>query len=130
QPNDNLCLRRLPGDQFLGNPIERHTQGVAQIADCAKTSFSPPCERLHLRQVNAPTLLIVGGRDHAVLELNRQAFLLLRCPKKLVVVPDATHLFPEPGTLEEVAEHAARWFCAYLGPEAGSVRGRAESKAT
>ncbi|HWB08500.1 MAG TPA: peroxidase family protein, partial [Pirellulales bacterium] len=46
QPNDNLCLRRLPGDQFLGNPIERHTQGVAQIADCAKTSFSPPCERL------------------------------------------------------------------------------------
>ncbi|HWB12546.1 MAG TPA: hypothetical protein VG826_25195, partial [Pirellulales bacterium] len=61
--NDNLCLRRLPGDQFLGNPIERHTQGVAQIADCAKTSFSPPCERL---PSEFPFLLSGGGRNSAV----------------------------------------------------------------
>lgn len=64
--------------------------------------------------VAAPTLLIVGGRDEEVLELNRQALERLRCTKKLVVVPGATHLFPEPGTLEEVATLAAGWFRQHL----------------
>ena len=60
--------------------------------------------------VQAPTLLIVGGDDVAVLDLNRQALARLRCEKELAVVPGATHLFEEPGTLEQVAELAARWF--------------------
>lgn len=63
-----------------------------------------------LTLVRAPTLLIVGGRDDGVIDLNRQAYDLLRCKKKLEIVPGATHLFEEPGTLELAAEHAARWF--------------------
>ena len=64
--------------------------------------------------VRAPTLLIVGGRDDVVIDLNRQAYDLLRCEKKLEIVPGATHLFEEPGTLELAAEHAAKWFEARL----------------
>lgn len=67
---------------------------------------SPP----ELARVRAPTLLIVGGQDFAVIELNESAYANLVCEKELVIVPGATHLFEEPGTLEEVSRHAARWF--------------------
>ncbi len=67
-----------------------------------------------LTSVRSPTLLIVGGHDDVVIELNQQAYDLLRCEKKLEIVPGATHLFEEPGTLESAAEHAARWFKKYL----------------
>jgi alpha-beta hydrolase superfamily lysophospholipase len=71
--------------------------------------------------VRAPTLLIVGGRDEVVLELNRQAYEQLRCEKRLEIVPGATHLFEEPGTLDRVADLAADWFSKYLvaGPQTG-----------
>ena len=72
-----------------------------------------------LGSVRAPTLLIVGGGDVEVLALNRAALVELRCAKKLVVVPGATHLFEEPGTLEAVVEHASDWFSAHFG-EVGS----------
>ena len=62
-----------------------------------------------LNQVTAPTLLIVGSADHGVIELNEQAYALMTCVKKLVLVPGATHLFEEPGTLEQVAQFAADW---------------------
>jgi putative phosphoribosyl transferase len=65
--------------------------------------------------VTAPTLLIVGGEDQVVLELNREARERMRCPTELIVIPGATHLFEEPGALEQVAEHAARWFQRHLG---------------
>jgi putative phosphoribosyl transferase len=68
-----------------------------------------------LAQVRAPTLLIVGGEDHAVIELNRQALRELTCEKELAVVRGATHLFEKPGALAEVARLAARWFKGYLG---------------
>lgn len=68
-----------------------------------------------LPRVQAPTLLIVGGLDEEVLQLNRQAFARLTAHKELAVVPGATHLFEEPGTLERVAELAAGWFGRYLG---------------
>ena len=68
-----------------------------------------------LAKLLAPTLLPVGGLDASVIELNRAAFVLLRCPKELVIVPGAIHLFEEPGTLEEVARLAAQWFERYLG---------------
>jgi putative phosphoribosyl transferase len=58
--------------------------------------------------------LIVGGHDEPVIEMNQAAYDLLTCEKKLVIVPGATHLFEEPGTLEQVAEHAGRWFQRYL----------------
>lgn len=63
-----------------------------------------------LQTVRAPTLLIVGGDDQVVIELNRQAYDLLQCDKELVVVSGATHLFEEPGKLDEVAELARGWF--------------------
>ncbi len=67
-----------------------------------------------LGAVKAPTLLIVGGADEAVIELNRQALQMLSCEKRLEIVPGATHLFEEPGTLEQVAWLAADWFDRYL----------------
>ena len=67
-----------------------------------------------LEFVNAPTLLIVGGLDDVVIKLNEQALARLRVPKAIVVVPGATHLFPESGTLDVVIEHAARWFNSHL----------------
>lgn len=69
-----------------------------------------------LPKVKAPTLLIVGGRDDVVIELNRKAYAKLKCDKELVIVPGATHLFEEPGALEEVASLAAFWFKERLKP--------------
>ncbi|MFP5381750.1 MAG: dienelactone hydrolase family protein [Gammaproteobacteria bacterium] len=68
-----------------------------------------------LARVTASTLLLVGGYDDGVIDLNQQAFDALRCKKELVIVPGATHLFEEPGTLEAVATRAAGWFAEYLG---------------
>jgi putative phosphoribosyl transferase len=67
-----------------------------------------------LGRVRAPTLLIVGGDDSVVIELNEQALAQLPGPKALEIVPGASHLFPEPGALEAVIAHAARWFARYL----------------
>jgi pimeloyl-ACP methyl ester carboxylesterase len=68
-----------------------------------------------LGRVTAPTLLIVGGRDEEVIALNREAYAQLGCIKTLHIVPGATHLFEEPGTLEQVAAAAAGWFARWLG---------------
>jgi putative phosphoribosyl transferase len=67
-----------------------------------------------LPAVQAPTLLIVGSKDTQVIELNRMAFSLLRGEKRLEIIPGASHLFEEPGTLEKVAELASEWFIRYL----------------
>jgi len=76
-----------------------------------------------LPDVIAPTLLIVGGRDEDVHELNRRALTLLGCPKELVIVPGATHLFEEPGALEQVARLAEQWFLRHLGTDSRAGRG-------
>lgn len=65
--------------------------------------------------VKCPTLLLVGGYDDVVIELNKQALSKLKSEKKLIIIPEATHLFEEPGKLEEVAQHAINWFSHYLG---------------
>jgi putative phosphoribosyl transferase len=67
-----------------------------------------------LRQVSAPTLLIVGDADYGVIELNQQADALMNCEKKLTLIPGATHLFEEPGTLQQAAHCAAEWFEKHL----------------
>ncbi len=67
-----------------------------------------------LLHVQSPTLLIVGGNDDVVIELNRNAYAKLKGKKQLVIIPGATHLFEEPGTLEEVARLAREWFKQYL----------------
>lgn len=68
-----------------------------------------------LAQVVSPTLLIVGGWDDVVIDLNRQASDLMNCENDMVIVPGATHLFEEPGTLEQAARHAANWFVRRFG---------------
>jgi putative phosphoribosyl transferase len=67
-----------------------------------------------LERVRAPTLLIVGGHDRQVIALNREAQQRLKAESKLVIVPGATHLFEEPGALDEVIAHASRWFLTHL----------------
>lgn len=63
-----------------------------------------------LAKVKSPTLLLVGGRDEEVIELNQDAYAHMQCRKELTIIPGATHLFEEAGTLEEVARHATEWF--------------------
>jgi len=67
-----------------------------------------------LSRVTAPTLLIVGGADYGVIELNQQAYALMNCEKKLTLIPGATHLFEEAGTLQQAAHGAADWFVQHL----------------
>jgi putative phosphoribosyl transferase len=69
-----------------------------------------------LAQVDAPTLLIVGGEDGVVIDLNRQALAALRCEKELAIAPGAGHLFEEEGTLEQVATLACAWFVQHFDP--------------
>ncbi|MBW4706203.1 erythromycin esterase family protein [Roseobacter sp. YSTF-M11] len=78
-----------------------------------------------LPRVNAPTLLVVGSRDHDVITLNEQALAAMRCTKKLQIVPRAGHLFEEPGTLDRVVEHAATWMTQYLRHPADPPRAAA-----
>jgi len=82
----------------------------AIVSRGGRPDLAGPC--LHL--VRCPTLLIVGGHDKEVLRLNEAAFAELACTKQLVVVPGATHLFEEPGKLEEVAQLAGEWFEDHL----------------
>ena len=67
-----------------------------------------------MRRVQAPTLLIVGGEDYQVIELNRQAMAEMRSEKELSIVPGASHLFEEPGALEQVSQLALGWFKRHL----------------
>jgi dienelactone hydrolase len=67
-----------------------------------------------LKEVHSATLLIVGGKDHLVIEMNENAFQKLSCTKGFVIIPGATHLFEEPGTLEEVSQTAQNWFKEHL----------------
>jgi dienelactone hydrolase len=77
-----------------------------------------------LVHVRAPTLLIVGGADHGVIELNAQAFERLSCPKAFEIVPGATHLFEEPGTLEQAIALAAGWFHRHLAVHGHGNKGK------
>jgi dienelactone hydrolase len=92
------------------------------VAAVVSRGGRPDLAMADLPHVQAPTLLIVGERDDVVLDLNRRAFEKLGARKELVVVPRATHLFEEPGTLEEVARLARDWFARYLIPRAGERR--------
>jgi putative phosphoribosyl transferase len=74
----------------------------------------PDLARAWLRHVHAPTLLVVGGDDEPVLGMNREAFGLLQCEKKLEIIPGATHLFEEPGALQSVAQLASGWFLGHI----------------
>jgi putative phosphoribosyl transferase len=89
----------------------------ADVAAVVSRGGRPDLAGQRLAAVRAPTLLIVGGLDDVVLELNRQAQARLRCENSLAVVPGATHLFEEPGTLETAANLARDWFVGHLEPD-------------
>jgi putative phosphoribosyl transferase len=92
----------------------------AEIAAVVSRGGRPDLAAPRLHLVAAPTLLIVGGRDPTVLELNREAEAQMRCERRLAIVPGATHLFEQPGTLEAAAQLAGDWFVEHLtGPMSG-----------
>ena len=98
----------------------------ASVAAVVSRGGRPDLAGDALPRVEAPTLLIVGGDDLEVLELNREAYDRLSCEKKLEIVPRASHLFEEPGTLEAVARLAGDWFVRHLAPagqQTNSFRG-------
>lgn len=89
------------------------SQGI-KIGAVVSRGGRPDLALASLGKVLAPTLFIVGGDDVGVIELNQQAYALLNCEKKFAVIPHATHLFEEPGCLEEVASIANQWFTKHL----------------
>jgi pimeloyl-ACP methyl ester carboxylesterase len=88
----------------------------ARIGAVVSRGGRPDLAGAALEAVRAPTLMIVGGADTGVIELNEQACEKLRTAKSLVIVPGASHLFPEPGALNAVIGHATLWFERHLGP--------------
>src|SRR5674476_1410747 len=102
--------RHSPRNRFVADVLYQAGLGTLLL------DLLTPQEELNRANVRAPTLLIVGSADEAVLKLNRQAQAQLRCPSQLAVVAGATHLFEEPGTLAEAAILASDWFAHYLLP--------------
>ena len=90
-----------------------------EVAAVVSRGGRPDLAGAAIKQVRAATLLIVGGADYGVIELNRDAFDVLTCEKRLEIVPGATHLFEEPGTLDKVVDLAAQWFKSHF--EAGKI---------
>lgn len=97
-------------------------QHPERVAAVVSRGGRPDLAGAALAQVQAPVLLIVGGNDGPVIPLNQQALAQLTCTKELIIVPGATHLFEEPGTLEEVARLASIWFTRYLGAKRATSR--------
>ena len=102
--------------------------GGAGIAAIVSRGGRPDLAWPRLGEVTAPTLLIVGSRDPVVVDLNRQAQARMRCPADLAIVPDATHLFEEPGTLDEVSRLAMSWFTRHLAPAQQPPRDTARTR--
>ena len=115
----NAGTKHLPLGYFGAS-----TGAGAALQSAARASFPvdaivsrggrPDLAERYLPEVTAPTLLLVGGEDQPVIEMNQHAYRLLRCPKQLTIIPGATHLFEEPGTLEQVAEQALKWFARHF----------------
>jgi putative phosphoribosyl transferase len=97
-----------------GAALQAAAREPSNIKAVVSRGGRPDLAESYLPSVTAPTLLIVGGHDEPVIEMNQAAYDLLTCEKKLIIVPGATHLFEEPGTLEQVAEHAGSWFVRYM----------------
>ena len=93
-----------------GAALQAAARNPSSIQAVVSRGGRPDLAETYLPSVTAPTMLIIGGDDELVIEMNRAAYRRLACPKRLVIVPGAMHLFEEPGTLEQVAEHALIWF--------------------
>jgi putative phosphoribosyl transferase len=120
--------RNLPAGYFgastgAGAALVAAAQQGPEIRAVVSRGGRPDLANALLAQVQSPTLLIVGGLDEPVIELNREAAERLTCITEMVIVPGATHLFEEPGTLEEVARLARDWFLRYLPASGADVAG-------
>ncbi|HJT22701.1 MAG TPA: dienelactone hydrolase family protein [Nitrospira sp.] len=116
--------QRLPLGYFgastgAGAALQAAASVPELVAAVVSRGGRPDLAEAYLPRVTAPTLLLVGGYDRPVIEMNEAAFRLLRAPKELIVIPGATHLFEEPNTLEQVADHALEWFRRHLVASAG-----------
>lgn len=116
---ENPVLHKLPMGYFgastgAGAALVSAAESHDTIKAVVSRGGRPDLADRALQSVQAPTLLIVGGNDKHVIELNKKALENLYCIKKLVIVPGATHLFEEPGKMEEVAELAGQWFSRHF----------------
>jgi putative phosphoribosyl transferase len=98
-----------------GAALQAAARTPEAVAAVVSRGGRPDLAAPYLPRVTAPTLLIVGGLDTPVIEMNQEAYQQLRCPKELVIVPGASHLFEEPGTLEQVARLALGWCRRHIG---------------
>lgn len=97
-----------------GAALEAAARNPDNVKAIVSRGGRPDLAETHLPTVAAPTLLLVGGDDLPVIEMNRTALAQLTCKKDLVIIPGASHLFEEPGTLEQVAERALQWFLQHI----------------
>jgi putative phosphoribosyl transferase len=115
EPRTNdLSIGYFGASTGAGAALQAAARDPSSIKAVVSRGGRPDLAEFYLPSVTAPTLLIVGGHDEPVIEMNQAAYDQLICEKKLVIIPGATHLFEEPGTLEQVAEQASRWFVRYL----------------
>lgn len=111
----NLAVGYFGASTGAAAALVAETKNAGIVKAIVSRGGRPDLAGSALRHVQAPTLLIVGGNDEQVIELNEMAMRQLSSVKKLVIVPGATHLFTEPGTLESAANLAGKWFLQYLG---------------
>lgn len=110
QKEPEIFLGYFGSSTGAGAALMAEAQSDVPIRAIVSRGGRPDLAGPALAKVKAPTLLIVGGQDMAVIEMNRGAFTKMTCPKELRLVPGATHLFEEPGALEQVSGMAAEWF--------------------
>ena len=120
-------MKHLPLGYFgastgAGAALQAAARDPLSVVAIVSRGGRPDLAEPYLARVTAPTLLIVGGDDEPVIEMNEAAFRLLHCSKQLSIIPGATHLFEEPGTLEQVAEQALRWFQRHFIPTVRDAR--------
>ena len=110
----NLAIGYFGASTGAGAALQAAAREPSNVKAVVSRGGRPDLAKSYLPSVLAPTLLIVGGHDESVIEMNQAAYDQLICEKKLTIIPGATHLFEEPGTLEQVAEYASKWFRRYL----------------
>ncbi len=113
-PPDHPVLGYFGASTGAAAALVAEANNPGSVAAIVSRGGRPDLAGEALARVTAPTLLIMGGADYDVLELNQEALRQLRGPKQLRVVPGATHLFEEPGALEQAAEVATEWFATHL----------------
>ncbi|MDH4187893.1 MAG: alpha/beta hydrolase [Nitrospira sp.] len=123
---NKLGLGYFGASTGAGAALQAAARNPSLVQAVVSRGGRPDLAEAYLPSVTAPTLLIVGGDDEPVIEMNRAAYHLLTCQKQMVIVPGASHLFEESGTLEQVAEHALTWFQQHFHPATHVSYGRLE----